>query len=218
MESTLTENEEIPDLGFTLDLRNRIESNISNHPVLSSHKNGYRRAAVAITIVPQENGQTGFVLTRRSRNLRTHSYQYALPGGKIDAGETREETVLREVHEEIGIKVTNDAILGFLDDYVTRSGFIITPIVLWVPDPRDLVAEPGEVDEIFIIDLNELFRPDSPRWVEISESKKLVLQLPVRNRLIHAPTAALIYQFREVGILGNLVRTEEIEEPVWAWS
>tara|TARA_Y100001970_G_scaffold208905_1_gene254687 strand:- start:471 stop:1016 length:546 start_codon:yes stop_codon:yes gene_type:complete len=177
----------------------------------------FRRASVAIAVVPQENGEAGFILTRRGKNLQTHSFQYALPGGKIDPGETQEETVLREVKEEIGICAGSDSILGYMDDYVTRSGFIITPIILWVSDLSDLTPEPGEVDEIFIIGLNELFRPDSPRWIKIPESDKLVLQLPLRNRLIHAPTGALIYQFRETGILGKLLRTDEIEEPVWAW-
>lgn len=215
MESALNDN--TPDLTFSEDLRERITSNLKNHPTITHERVDLRRAAVAVAVAPQENGQSGFILTRRSRNLQTHSHQYALPGGKIDAGETQEQTVLREVHEEIGIRAETNEILGYLDDYVTRSGFIITPIVLWIPDLQNLKPEPGEVDEIFIIGFDELFRPDSPRWVKIPESKKLVLQLPLRNRLIHAPTAALIYQFREIGIQGNLIRTDEIEEPVWAW-
>lgn len=215
MESALNDN--TPDLTFSEDLRERITSNLKNHPTVTHERVDLRRAAVAVAVAPQENGQSGFILTRRSRNLQTHSHQYALPGGKIDAGETQEQTVLREVHEEIGIRAETNEILGYLDDYVTRSGFIITPIVLWIPDLQNLKPEPGEVDEIFIIGFDELFRPDSPRWVKIPESKKLVLQLPLRNRLIHAPTAALIYQFREIGIQGNLIRTDEIEEPVWAW-
>jgi len=215
MESTL--NNEPEDLLFTDNLRSQITSNLENHPVVTHEVANLRRASVAIAVVPQENGNAGFILTRRGKNLQTHSFQYALPGGKIDPGETQEETVLREVREEVGICVGSDAILGYLDDYVTRSGFIITPIILWVPDLSDLTPEPGEVDEIFIIGLNELFRPDSPRWIKIPESDKLVLQLPLRNRLIHAPTGALIYQFRETGILGKLTRTDEIEEPVWAW-
>jgi len=215
MESALNDN--TPDLTFSEDLRERITSNLKNHPTVTHERVDLRRAAVAVAVAPQENGQSGFILTRRSRNLQTHSHQYALPGGKIDVGETQEQTVLREVHEEIGIRAETNVILGYLDDYVTRSGFIITPIVLWIPDLQNLKPEPGEVDEIFIIGFDELFRPDSPRWVKIPESKKLVLQLPLRNRLIHAPTAALIYQFREIGIQGNLIRTDEIEEPVWAW-
>ncbi len=215
MESALNDNS--PDLTFSEDLRKRITYNLKNHPTVTHERVDLRRAAVAIAVAPQENGQAGFILTRRSRNLQTHSHQYALPGGKIDVGETQEQTVLREVHEEIGISAETNVILGYLDDYVTRSGFNITPIVLWIPDLQNMRPEPGEVDEIFIIGCNELFRPDSPRWVKIPESKKLVLQLPLRNRLIHAPTAALIYQFREIGIQGNLMRTDEIEEPVWAW-
>ena len=81
-----------------------------------------------------------------------------------------------------------------------------------------MVPEPNEVDEILIIDLEELFRNDSPRWVDIDESEKQVLQLPIKNRLIHAPTAALLYQFKEVGIAGNLLRTDHVEEPIWAWK
>tara|TARA_B110000014_G_C20092592_1_gene572243 strand:- start:787 stop:1437 length:651 start_codon:yes stop_codon:yes gene_type:complete len=215
MESTL--NNEPEDLLFTDNLRSRITSNLENHPVVTHEIDNLRRASVAIAVVPQENGNAGFILTRRGKNLQTHSFQYALPGGKIDPGETQEETVLREVREEVGICAGSDSILGYLDDYVTRSGFIITPIILWVSDLSDMTPEPGEVDEIFIIGLNELFRPDSPRWIEIPESDKLVLQLPIKNRLIHAPTGALIYQFREIGILGELIRTDRIEEPVWAW-
>ena len=215
MESTL--NNKTPDFIFSEDLRKRITSNLESHPVITHEEADLRKAAVAIAVAPQENGQAGFILTRRSKNLQTHSHQYALPGGKIDLGETREQTVLREVREEIGIKAEGDSILGYLDDYVTRSGFIITPIVLWIPDLQNMRPEPDEVDEIFIIGFNELFRPDSPRWVKIPESENLVLQLPLRNRLIHAPTAAIIYQFREIGIQRNLIRTDEIEEPVWAW-
>ena len=157
-------------------------------------------------------------MTRRSKGLRNHSYQYALPGGRIDPGETREETVLREVREEIGISISSNEILGCLDEYETRSGFSITPVVLWVEDLTTMVPEPNEVDEILIIDLEELFRNDSPRWVDIDESEKQVLQLPIKNRLIHAPTAALLYQFKEVGIAGNLLRTDHVEEPIWAWK
>ena len=215
MESTLNNN--IGDLSFSDDLRRRITSNLDNHPTLIQKESSLRKAAVAIAIAPLENGQSGFILTRRGKNLQTHSYQYALPGGKIDDGETQEQTVLREVHEEIGIQVEKENIVGYLDDYETRSGFAITPIVLWIPDLQNLRPEPGEVDDIFIIAFSELFRPDSPRWVEIPESDKLVLQLPLRNRLIHAPTAAMIYQFREIGIQGNSIRTDHIEEPVWAW-
>jgi len=218
MESPLTISNQLPDLAFTENLRKRIQVNLNSHPRIDSNNASLRKAAVAVIIVPSTKGKAGFVLTRRSRGLRNHSHQYALPGGRIDPGETRQDTVLREVNEEIGILTDKSQIIGTLDDYETRSGFSITPIVLWIEDLSDLSAEPDEVDEIFLIDLEELFRSDSPRWVEIEESSNRVLQLPIRNRLIHAPTAALLYQFREVGLAGKFMRTDNIEEPVWAWK
>ena len=218
MESPLSDLEGTPDLSFRPNLRQRVRSNLDYHPQIDGEDQSLRKASVGIIIVESQEGKAGFILTRRSRGLRNHSHQYALPGGRIDQGETREETVLREVREEIGISVSSNEILGCLDEYETRSGFSITPIVLWVEDLSTMVPEPNEVDEILIIDLEELFRSDSPRWVDIAESNKQVLQLPIKNRLIHAPTAALLYQFKEVCILGSLLRTDHVEEPVWAWK
>lgn len=218
MESTLINLDTDHELVFEANLRQQIQENLDLHPWIPAKNETLRKASVGVIIVPTGEGKAGFILTRRSQGLRNHSYQYALPGGRIDPGETREETVLREIHEEIGIAAKEHEILGCLDEYETRSGFSITPIVLWVEDLSAMAPEPNEVDEIFLIDLVELFRADSPRWVDIAESSKQVLQLPIRNSLIHAPTAALLYQFREVGILGNLMRTDDIEEPVWAWK
>ena len=218
MESPLSNLEGIPDLSFRANLRQRVQNNLDSHPQINGEDQSLRKASVGIIIVESQEGKAGFILTRRSKGLRNHSYQYALPGGRIDPGETREETVLREVREEIGISISSNEILGCLDEYETRSGFSITPVVLWVEDLTTMVPEPNEVDEILIIDLEELFRNDSPRWVDIDESEKQVLQLPIINRLIHAPTAALLYQFKEVGIAGNLLRTDHVEEPIWAWK
>ena len=218
MESPLSNLEGIPDLSFRANLRQRVQNNLDSHPQINGEDQSLRKASVGIIIVESQEGKAGFILTRRSKGLRNHSYQYALPGGRIDPGETREETVLREVREEIGISVSSNEILGCLDEYETRSGFSITPVVLWVEDLTTMVPEPNEVDEILIIDLEELFRNDSPRWVDIDESEKQVLQLPIKNRLIHAPTAALLYQFKEVGIAGTLLRTDHVEEPIWPWK
>ena len=218
MESPLSDLEGNPDLSFRPSLRRQVQSNLDSHPQIDGKDQSLRKASVGIIIVESQEGKAGFILTRRSRGLRNHSHQYALPGGRIDPGETREETVLREIREEIGISASSNEILGCLDEYETRSGFSITPVVLWVKDLSTMVPEPNEVDEILIIDLEELFRSDSPRWVDIDESDKQVLQLPIKNRLIHAPTAALLYQFKEVGIVGNLLRTDDVEEPVWAWK
>lgn len=200
---------------FDASLRARLAANLARHPRLELDEPHLRHAAVAITVVAGDDG-AGFVLTRRSVGLRAHSHQYALPGGRLDPGESAEAAARRELDEEVGLAVDAPAVLGKLDDYRTRSGYVITPVVIW-SESSEMAPQPGEVDAIFVVDLDELDRPDSPRWLNIPESDRPVLQLPLMNRLIHAPTGALLYQFREVAMHGRLVRTSEVEEPVWAW-
>ncbi len=100
MESPLSNLNAIPDLSFDTNLREQVRHNLDSHPRIDAEDQSLRKASVAITIVQSQEGKAGFILTRRSRGLRNHSHQYALPGGRIDPGETREETVLREVEED----------------------------------------------------------------------------------------------------------------------
>lgn len=202
---------------FDRSLRDSIASNLDSHPRHVVEDHDLRHAAVAITVVPGENGHAAFILTRRSSKLRAHSNQYALPGGRLDDGEDATTAARREVHEEVGLELDPLDVLGRLDDYTTRSGYVITPVVAWKEDVASLAPAPGEVDAIMLIGLHELFRDDSPRWIDIPESDRPVLQLPLLNRLIHAPTGALLWQFREVAVAGELVRTDQVEEPTWAW-
>src|SRR5262245_34874407 len=110
-----------------------------------------KRAAVAITLVPvgksvgREPPAAGFLLTRRAQGLRGHGGQWALPGGRAEAGETSAEAARRELAEEVGLALSADAVLGLLDDYPTRSGYLITPVVLWAGAFENLTPEPGEV-------------------------------------------------------------------------
>ena len=102
------------------------------------------------------------LLTRRSSRLKNHPGQWALPGGRLDPGETPEQAALREMQEEVGLAVSPSAILGRLDDYETRSGFVITPIVVWVGSADAASPNPDEVDSIHRIPVDEFLRPDAP--------------------------------------------------------
>ena len=168
-------------------------------------------------MLPDDEGRACFILTRRAARLNAHAGQWALPGGRLDQGETAEEAVRRELHEEVGLDLGPDAVLGALDDYPTRSGYVITPIVLWADNPGELVANPLEVARIYLVPLADLDLPGVPRLISIPESDRPVIQVPLLGAMIHAPTAAVIYQMREVVVHGRATRVDHLEQPVFAW-
>lgn len=185
-------------------------------PALNTH--GLKRAAVAVTLVESDDGsgETAFVLTRRGRDLRTHKGQYALPGGRCDEGESAVVAALREVEEELGLRLSADDVLGMLDDYPTRSGYLMTPVVIWAEQTRPLLPNPEEVASVHRIPLAEIARADAIDFVTIPESERRVIRIRMNGFLLHAPTAAVVYQFHEV-LVGRHTRVGDLEQPVFAW-
>src|SRR6476646_2881483 len=164
------------------------------------------------------SGGAAFLLCRRAAKMNRHAGQWALPGGRLDQGETIEQAALRELHEELGVALGPEAILGRLDDYPTRSGFVISPVVVWGGGRPELPEDPTEVAHTYRIGLHALCREDSPRFVSIPESDRPVVQLPLGGDLIHAPTAAVLVQFRWVAVEGRInARVDHFEQPVFAW-
>jgi 8-oxo-dGTP pyrophosphatase MutT (NUDIX family) len=162
-------------------------------------------------------GGPAVLLTRRNAKLRAHAGQWALPGGRVDEGETPLDTARRELHEELALDLPESALLGCLDDYATRSGYVITPFVFWGGADPAMDPHPDEVLSVHRIAFRELCREDSPRFVDIPESDKPVVQLPVGGDLIHAPTGAVLLQFRWAAIEGKPDRVVDFEQPVFAW-
>jgi 8-oxo-dGTP pyrophosphatase MutT (NUDIX family) len=197
-----------------------------------AHADPLHTAAVAIAIIDEGHGadlpgfprpaawstQAALLLTRRSLHLRRHAGQWALPGGRIDAGETAEQAALREMAEEVNLRLDASAVLGRLDDYVTRSGFVITPVVVWAGAAPDITPNLDEVASVHRIPLAEFLRADAPLLDHIAQSEHAVLRMPVGSDWIAAPTAALLYQFREVCIEGRPTRVAHFEQPLFAWK
>jgi 8-oxo-dGTP pyrophosphatase MutT (NUDIX family) len=198
-------------------LLDRARAHLAAFERLALPDDGRRRAAVAEVLLPDEDGRPCFLITRRAATLRQHTGQWALPGGRVDAGETAERAALRELQEEVGLTLHESTVLGVLDDYGTRSGYIITPVVVWAEPDHELVPNPAEVAKIFRVPLDDLEGPDVPRLISIPESDRPVIQLPLLGTLIHAPTAAVLYQMREVVVHGRPTRVNHFEQPVWAW-
>jgi 8-oxo-dGTP pyrophosphatase MutT (NUDIX family) len=176
-----------------------------------------KRAAVAIALTAErEADETALLLTRRAASLRSHRAQWALPGGRCDAGETQAQAALRELHEELGLELAPDAVLGLLDDYPTRSGYLITPVVVWAENSAAIAPNPQEVASVHRIGLDTIELAEAFDFVAIPESTRRVIRFHFEDRLIHAPTAAMIYQFREV-LAGRATRVADLEQPVFAW-
>ncbi|GAC1601697.1 MAG: CoA pyrophosphatase [Ramlibacter sp.] len=211
-------------------LRRHVERSLREFEVWPASSSGLRAAAVALAIAQEGTGaqlpgipaptgwsrRAALIVTRRAAGLGNHAGQWALPGGRIDPGESAEQAALRELEEEVGLRLPSDAVLGRLDDFVSRSGFAITPIVVWAGAARSLRASAGEVASIHRIPVTELLRPDAPMLETLADRQHPVLRMPVGERAIAAPTAAVLYQFREVCILGRPTRVSHYEQPLFA--
>jgi len=215
---------------FDDSLKEQIRRRLAAFELHRAIPGAHRVAAVAVAIVEEGegaalagipvpsvwSGEAALILTRRALHLRHHPDQWALPGGRVDAGESAEQAALREVAEEVGLDLEASAVLGRLDDFVTRSGFVITPVVVWAGPARALVANPAEVASIHRIPVSEFMRADAPMLDREDESEELVLRMPVGNTWIAAPTAAVLYQFRELCIAGRATRVAHFEQPLFA--
>jgi len=204
---------------FDSSLRARVEANLARFARHARPDPALKHAAVAATLVGDAAGEACFLITRRASGMRNHPGQWALPGGRLDPGETPDQTALRELHEELGLLLDAHAVLGCLDDFVTRSGYVITPVVCWGGAAGALVPNPDEVAAVHVVPVRELEHPDIPQLRAIPESDRPVLSLPmpILGTSIHAPTAAVLYQLREVALHGRNTRVAHYEQPVFAW-
>jgi mutator protein MutT len=206
-------------------LRAVLEGHLASFPRRSVALGESRAAAVAVVVVPGEvvlgeKGGASVLLTRRASSLRRHGGQWALPGGRLDPGETPETAALRELEEEVGLALPPASLLGRLDDYATRSGFVITPVVVW-GEPGEgappLRTDPREVAGVYRVPVDDLLDPANLVLQSIPESDRPVLALAILSTLVYAPTAAVLHQFAEVAVAGRETRVAHYEQPLFAW-
>ena len=213
-------------------LRPEIAQRLAAFEHLSLPADGRKRAAVVVGVTQEGHGAgveglphhsgwstaPALLLTRRASGLRSHAGQWALPGGRMDEGETPEQAALRELREEVGLTPDPGAVLGRLDDYATRSGFVITPVVVWGGEARTLRPAPEEVESVHRVPLDEWLRDDAPILDAPHEPGGApVLRMPLGDTWVAAPTAAMIYQLREVLLLGRATRVAHFDQPRFTW-
>ncbi len=213
-------------------LREQIQKALARFEPQGAPHGAHRASAVALTLVEEGPGadidgltrpvgwsrSAALLLTRRAATLRRHARQWALPGGHIDEGETPEQAALRELQEEVGLAVDASAILGRLDDFVTRSGFAITPMVVWGGCARELTIDPRKVASVHRIRVGEFMRTDAPILMPSDAPQRQILRMPVGDAGggIWTPTGAIIYQFREVCLVGRSTRVAHYDQPLFA--
>ncbi len=213
-------------------LRALVAGRLAAWPLRPIEPDGRRRAAVALALVDEGHGAdlgglarhdrwqgaAALLLTRRPAHMNRHASQWALPGGRIDGDETPEAAALREMHEEVGLRAGPGAVLGRLDDYATRSGFVITPVVVWAGEARVLRPAAQEVESVHRVPLAEWLRDDAPILDAPHEpGGDPVLRMPLGDDWVAAPTAAIIYQLREVLLLGRATRVAHFDQPRFTW-
>ncbi len=202
-------------LAFDAHLRARLAANLARLERVPAAHADLKRAAVCVIVTASDAGEAALLLTRRAAHLSAHAGQFALPGGRVDEGESALDAARREAHEEVGLALAAQAFIGQLDDYPTRSGYLITPLVAWLPAGSDPVLNPAEVASLYRVPLADL--AGGPEFVAIPESDRPVIRYPLLGTTIHAPTAAVMYQFMEVALHGRATRVAHLDQPVWAW-
>ena len=205
---------------FTPTLRQTLQAALAGFERIDPAHGGdpLKHAAVVIVVCETApgSGEAGFLLTRRADSLRGHSGQWALPGGRCDPGETAAQAALRELREELGLRLGEDSLLGHLDDYLTRSGYRISPFLAWWDGREPLFPNADEVASVHRVPLAAIAHPDAVSFVDIAESERRVVRLRLLDTFIHAPTAAMLYQFGEL-LCGRVTRVADLEQPVFAW-
>ena len=210
--------------------RERVRARLADFPVRRLASESHRAAAVALALVEEGAGaalpgiaapagwsqRAAVLLTRRAAAMSSHAGQWALPGGRIDAPETPRAAALREMHEEVGLALAPSDVLGTLDDYATRSGFVITPVIVWGGSARALAPNPDEVASVHRVPVAEFLRPEAPILEPSDEPGREILRMPLGNHWIAAPTAAILYQFVEVCIHGRPTRVDHYDQPMFA--
>lgn len=200
-------------MDWTPELRDRVRRNLSSFQRNQSVSTG-NRAAVAIVLLNGPEGEASLPLLLRAPSLRRHAGQMGLPGGRLEEAEEASVAVLRELREELGIVAGFESILGSLDDFETRSGFVIMPFVLW-SEVRRRALRPAvaEIARLYIPTLQELKAAVAVASPGASEA----FSLGFRWGEVYAPTAAILYQFSEVALSGRPCRVADFYQPPFTW-
>jgi 8-oxo-dGTP pyrophosphatase MutT (NUDIX family) len=159
-----------------------------------------RPASVLLALLERPSGPT-VLFTERAAHLKEHPGQVSLPGGRLAASESPAEAALREANEEVGLSPSAVEVIGSLDDFLTGTGFAITPVVGVVSDAAFVAApDPREVAGVFEVPLGVILDRTAMGvgYFERHGSRLLTYELHYGGRRIWGATAAVLRNFQDV--------------------
>ena len=198
---------------MSLPTRAQIAARLASHPPLEqlltaddlekqqqNARASLRPAAVLLLIVNHANAPA-VVFTQRTAHLTDHAGQIAFPGGRCDEADcTPERTALREAEEEIGLAGERVEILGRLPEYLTSTGFSVTPVVGWAEPPLDYRPDPHEVADVFEVPLAFLLDAANHRYESAFYKGRMrrYWAMPYGERFIWGATAGMLVTFHRI--------------------
>ena len=198
---------------MALPTRAQIAARLASHPPVEqlltaddlekqqqNSRAALRPAAVLLLVVNHAN-DPAVVFTQRTAHLADHAGQIALPGGRCDEGDcTPERTALREAEEEIGLESARVEILGRLPEYLTSTGFSVTPVVGWADPPLAYRPDPHEVHDVFEVPLAFLLDPANHRYESAFYKGRMrhYWAMPYGDRFIWGATAGMLVTFQRI--------------------
>jgi 8-oxo-dGTP pyrophosphatase MutT (NUDIX family) len=192
-------NREVP-LGLTdLNAEVKIRGDLDLEPELweKAGVQATKPAAVLVPVVARSEPQV--LLTQRTPELKSHSGQIAFPGGRIEPGEGPLAAALREAHEEIGLEEKFVKPIGYLDLYLTFSGFRILPLVAHVDPDYAMKVNPSEVADAFEVPLQFLMTPGNHQRLKRDWNgiERQYYAMPFQERYIWGVTAGILRNLYE---------------------
>lgn len=183
---------------FSLDPSGVADHPFGDHaisPGLESERPGGPGKPAAVLIAIIRRPDPTILLTRRSTALRNHSGQIAFPGGRIDPADSGPlDAALREASEEIGLDRSRVLPVGYLDIYLTSSGYRVVPVIALVEPGFQLALNPAEVDTVFECPLAYAMDPDRHRQEtrEWRGAMRTYYAIPYREHYIWGVTAGIL--------------------------
>lgn len=199
LESRFASKNDIPEVSPQVpDYRKELGDHSLN---VGMHPNPPLKPAAVLVPFIDRLGEFTILFTQRTAHLAHHAGQVSFPGGHIepdDGGPS--DTALRETEEEIGLDRQHVSIIGHLDTYVTRTGFIVTPIVGIVTPPFDLQPDPHEVAEVFEVPLQHFLDPSNHQRcsAEFEGVTRYFYVMPYQGFRIWGATAGMLINLYDI--------------------